>query len=157
MSKKLILDISNSLEEINSLPQTVASETYNWSFQYRVLNYILYTNSKLFKINLSLNDKCTVCSSAKEELHHLFFQCSHAQTFWKAFFSWCFELVKENITVSLKDIILGLLNRTDIINNYLIILGKLCIWECRKTGIFPDFNIFLKKVKIKNNLKPRNI
>ena len=56
-------------------------------------------------------------------------------------------LVKENITMTLKDIILGLLNRTDVIN-YLIILGKLCIWECRKAGIHPD-NIFLKKVKIK--------
>ena len=52
------------------------------------------------------------------------------------------------MTVTLKDSILGLLNRTDIIK-YLIILGKLCIWECRKAGIYPDFNIFLKKVKIK--------
>ena len=50
--------------------------------------------------------------------------------------------------MTLKDIILGLLNRTDIIN-YLIILGKLCIWECRKAGIYPDFSIFLKKVKSK--------
>ena len=68
MSKKLIWDfhISNSLEEIYSLPQTVASETYIWSFQYRVLNYILYTNSKLVKIDLSFNDKCTFCGSAKE-------------------------------------------------------------------------------------------
>jgi len=56
--------------------------------------------------------------------------------------------------VSLKDTILGLLNRTDIIN-FLVILGKLCIWECRKAGIFADFNIFLKKVK--SSLKPRNI
>ena len=150
MSKKLIsdFDISNSLEEIYSLPQTVASETYIWSFQYRVLNYILYTNAKLFKIGLSLNDKCTFCDSSKEELHHLFFECSHVQIFWKTFSSWWFELVKENITLTLKDIILGLTNRTDIIN-YLIILGKLCIWECRKAGIYPDFNIFLKKVKNK--------
>ena len=41
---------------------------------------------------------------------------SHAQIFWKTFSSWWFELVKENVTVTLKDIILGLLNRTDIIN-----------------------------------------
>ena len=84
------------------------------------------------------------------ELCHLFFECSHAQIFWKIFSSWWFELVKLNMTVSLKDIILGL----DIIN-YLIILGKLCIYECSKAGIFPDFNIFLKKVK--SNSKPRNI
>ena len=50
--------------------------------------------------------------------------------------------------MTLKYIILGLLHRTDVIN-YLIILGKQCIWECRKAGIHPDFNIFLKKVKIK--------
>ena len=50
--------------------------------------------------------------------------------------------------MTLKDIILGLLNRTDVIN-YLIILGKLCIWECRKAGIHPDFNICLKTVKFK--------
>ena len=83
MSKKVIsdFDISNSLKEIYSLPQTVASETYIWSFQYRVLNYILYTNSKLFKIDLSLSDKCTFCGSSKEEMYHLFFECSHAQIF----------------------------------------------------------------------------
>ena len=97
---------------------------------------------------LSLNDKCTFCNSSIEELHHLFFECSHVQDFWKTFSSWWFELVNENISMTLKDIILGLLNRTDIIN-YLIILGKLCIWECRKAGIYPDFNIFLKKFKNK--------
>ena len=115
-------------------------------FQYRVLNYILCTNSKLFEIDLSLNDKCNFCSSAKEELYQLFFECSHAQIFWKAFSSLWFEFVEENITVSFKYTILGLLNRTDIIN-YLLIFGKLCIWECRKAGIFPDCSIFLKKTK----------
>ena len=54
--------------------------------------------------------------------------------------------------MTLKDIILGLLNRTDVIN-YLINLGKLCIWECRKAGIYPDFNIFLKKVHSKFETK----
>ena len=44
--------------------------------------------------------------------------------------------------------LLGLLNRTDIIN-YLIILGKLCIWDCRKAGIYSDLSIFLKKVEMK--------
>ena len=77
-----------------------------------------------------------------------------AKIFWKTFSSVWFELVKENITVTLKDIILGLLNRTDVIT-YLINLGKLCIRECRKAGIYPDFNIFLKKYKV--SLKPRNL
>ena len=57
------------------------------------------------------------------------------------------NLLRKQNSVTLKDIILRLLNRSDVIN-YLIILRKLCIWECRKAGIYPHFNIFLKKVKI---------
>ena len=150
MSKKLIsdFDVPNSLQQIYSLPHAVASETYIWSFQYKVLNYILYTNTKLYKIGLVLSDKCTFCKSSKEDLYHLFFECSHVQSFWKKITSWWFNLGKENINVTLKEIILGLPNRTDIIN-YLLILGKLCIWECRKACIYPDFAMFLKKVKIK--------
>ena len=103
------------------------------------------TSAKLFKLGLPLNDKCTFCDSSKEEWYHIFFECPmDAKVFWKTFSSWWFELVDENITVTLKDIILGRLNRTDFIN-YLINLGKLCIWECKKAGIYPDFNIFLKK------------
>ena len=64
-------------------------------------NYILCTNAIFFKIGLSLNDKCTFCDSSKEELYHLFFECSHAQIFWKKFSSRWFKLVKENITVTL--------------------------------------------------------
>lgn len=67
--------------------------------------------------------------------------------FWKRFTSWWFALVKENISLALKEIILGLPNRTDIMN-YLIILGKLCIWEWRKASIYPDFTMFLNKIKI---------
>ena len=107
--------ISNSLEEIYSSLRTVASETYIWSFQYRVL--ILYLSSIFFKIDLSLNDKCTFYGSSKEELYLLFFECCHAQIFRNTFSSWWFKLVKVNITVSLKVIIIGLLNRIDIINS----------------------------------------
>ena len=108
----------NSWGEKYSLPQTVESGTNIWSFQYsqyRALNYILYTNA--------FNDKCTFPDSSKKELCHVFFECSHPQILKKKTFSWWFKLVKKNITRTMKDIILGLLNRTDIIN-YLIILGE---------------------------------
>ena len=57
--------------------------------------------------------------------------------------------------MTLQDIILGLLDRTDIVN-YLIILGKLCIWEC--TSVEKPVSIlilifFLKKVQIKFETK----
>ena len=78
----------------------------------------------------------------------LFLECSHVQAFWSKFTSWWCDLVKENIRLKLKEIILGLPNRIDILN-YLIILGKLCIWECRKACTCPNFDIFLKELRIK--------
>ena len=48
----------------------------------------------------------------------------------------------------LKDVIVGILNRNDLLN-YLIILGKLCIWECRRNKAIPKFDLFLHKVEAK--------
>ena len=49
---------------------------------------------------------------------------------------------------ALKHVILGIVSRNDILN-YLIILGKLCIWECKRNKIIPNFKIFLHKTEIK--------
>ena len=126
MSKKLIsdFDVPNSLQQIYSLPHAVANETYIWSFQYKPLNYILYTNTKLYKIGLVLSDKCTFCDSVKADYTTFALNAHMRNLFGKKVTSWWFDLGKENINVTLKEIILGLSNRTDI-TNYLLILGKL--------------------------------
>lgn len=129
--KKLTADFElSNTQEVFSIPCLVASETYVWSFQYRVLNFILFTNDKLFKIGLSDSDKCSFCGTYTEDLYHLFFNCSFVQAFWNVFTVWWFDLSGEYLTLSLKDIMVGLLQRNDSLN-YLIILGKLTIWECR--------------------------
>ena len=52
--KNLVADFKLSNQQKNfSLPYRIASETYVWSFQYRMLNFILFTNDKSFKIGLS--------------------------------------------------------------------------------------------------------
>ena len=38
-----------------------------WSFQYKILNRILFTNAKLFKIGLKESEKCSFCKTPKEE------------------------------------------------------------------------------------------
>ena len=58
--------------------------------------------------------------------------------------SWWSELVKENITATLKDIILGLLNRTAVIN-YLIILGNSVFGNVGKPVSILILTFFLKK------------
>ena len=62
--------------------------------------------------------------------------------------NWWINLRGENLSLSLKDVMVGILNRNDLLN-YLIILGKLCIWECRRNKSRPKFNMFLQKVEAK--------
>ena len=45
--------------------------------------------------------------------------------------AWWSNHLSENLSLSLKDIVVGILIRKDILN-YLIILGKLCVWDCRR-------------------------
>ena len=48
-------------QKLFSIPYRIASETYVWSFQYRMLIFMLFTSSKLLKIGLSDLDKCSFC------------------------------------------------------------------------------------------------
>ena len=142
------LEFSNPLQEVFSIPYSVASETYVWSFQYKLLNNILFTNAKLFRIGLIESEKCSFCTIYKEDLYHLFYGCSYSRAFWNRFCNWWTNLRGEHLSLSLKDVMVGILKRNDLLN-YLIILGKLCIWECRRNKSLPKLNIFLQKVEAK--------
>ena len=66
--------------QIFSLPHLVALESYVKAFRYKVINSILYTNSKLCKIGFRINDACTFCNDEPENLYHLFYECPHSKT-----------------------------------------------------------------------------
>ena len=142
------LEFSNPLQEVFSIPYNIASETYVWSFQYKLLNNILFTNAKLFRIGLIESEKCSFHTIYKEDLYHLFYGCSYLHAFGNRLCNWWTNLKGENLSLSLKDVMVGILNRNDLLN-YLVILGKLCIWECRSNKSLPKFNMFLQKVEAK--------
>ena len=71
----------DQLRKVFLLPHMVCSE----AFQYKVLNSILYTNTKLHKIGYITDDKCTFCKSEPETLLHLLFNCVYSKLFWKDF------------------------------------------------------------------------
>jgi len=73
------------LKKVFILPHTVSSEPYVRAFQYKVLNSILFTNTKLFKIGFITEDKCSFCKSESETLSHLLFDCIKTNSFWRDF------------------------------------------------------------------------
>ena len=93
----------DQLENMFLLQHTVCSEAYIKAFQYKVLNFILYTNNKLYKIGYITDDKCSFCKSEPETLLH-FFSTVHTQSFsGKIFESYFYSLSKEFVHLSLQD------------------------------------------------------
>ena len=109
-----------TLKKAFSLPHSVAFEPYVKAFQFKVLNSILYTNSKiLHKIGCVADDLCTFCKSESETMQHLFYDCSYSIPFWKDFELDYLSLTQQQIHLNLKDILMGLLTLDIPLLNYL--------------------------------------
>ena len=134
------------------LPHTVSSEPYVRAFQYKVLSSILFTNTKLFKIGFIAEDKCSFCKSDSETLSHLLFDCIKTKGFWRDFESYFYSLSKEFVHLTLKDVIVGIIITECPLLNYLLLIAKIYLWDCRRTQILPYITGF--KLKVKNKFEP---
>ena len=81
---------SDHLKQIFKLQHPIVVESYAKAFQYKVINSILYTNTKLYKIGFRTNDLCISCDNQPESLTHLLYHCSRSKKFWIEFeLCWC--------------------------------------------------------------------
>ena len=55
------------------------------SFQFKILNDITFTNSRLAKIGYVQDDSCTFLRVSLETVNNLFYECIHTNQFWKNF------------------------------------------------------------------------
>ena len=109
-------------------------DTFIRSFQFKLLADITFTNHWLAKIGYVPNDLCTFCGEGSETVHHLFYECSFSHLFWKHFENFWFMLSGKYVEFTLKDVFASRqVGEPDQLLNYLIILAKLHIWNCRKT------------------------
>ena len=61
------------------------------SFQYRLLNNIIFLNDRLKHLALSETNLCCQCHKEKETVLHLFFECEETQTLWLDLKRYCFQ------------------------------------------------------------------
>ena len=127
----------------------VCSEAYVKAFQYKVLNFILYTNTKLYKIGYITDDKCSFCKFEPETLLHLLFNCVYSKLFWKDFEFYFYSLSKEFVHLSLQDVLIGIISSECPLLNYFLLIAKLFLWDCRRSQILPSLAGFKRKIKIK--------
>ena len=137
------------------LTKFVALETFVQCFRFKLLNDILFLDSRSVETRFINSDLClcTFCQSSQETLEHFFFDCESSRYwFWIKFENSWFRVTKEQKKLDYGNIILGILDQKKDLLNYFIILGKLYLCRsCRKKNRIPLFAFFEAIVKDKYN------
>ena len=123
------------------------------AFQFKILNSILFTNSKLFKIGYRTDNLCSFCKRESETIRHFFWDCPYSNSFWKCVESYYFGLRKQLVHLTLKEIWIGFLSSECPLLNYLILIGKIYLWSCRRNELLPTINSFIVRINGKYEIE----
>ena len=115
-------------------------QTYFWS--------LLLSLWKITCANMRADDKCSFCESEPETLPRFFFHCVYSQLFWKQFESYYYSLTKEFFHLTLQDVLIGIITSKCPLLNYLLLIAKVYLWDCRRSETLPNITGF--KLKVKN-------
>ena len=133
------------------LPRILTTDSSLSSFQYKILNNILYLNKRPYKFNIVDSPLCSLCGAYNETIKHLFCTCTVTQRLWDQLKSWMHGVISFPI-LDPKTIILGLWRKKTshyILINHNIFIFKLYIFLKRKESKHISFNrlkAFIKNV-----------
>ena len=139
--------------EIYSLPFTVTIETKLREFQYKILNNIVFTNEKMFRLKMIDSPSRTFCKREIESIEHLFFYCDMTKTFREAFSSWLSNCKIKIQPFTIIDILFGVFNIGDDFNilNHLILTAKFYKLNklnfCKLNITHPTLWVYKAKIK----------
>ena len=109
------------------------------TFQYKILNRILSTNSLLMKCKLKETDLCSFCNETKESILHLFWDCMVVKNLWLEIDSFIQNTCNIYLPLSAKSIILGVDPSGTHLTSLLIVIVKYYIYSCRFRSMTPCF------------------
>jgi hypothetical protein len=124
------------------------------NFQYKILQCILPTNSYLFKCNLISSSLCTFCSSCKETIIHVLYECNSVQPIWREL-TLFLNSRQLHIDLNVNDIVFGTKkggNYNQVIN-YIIILMKSYIFNTKSKAEKPNIETFKNALRMKITLE----
>ena len=121
---------------VYTLPRKVTIDTSARSFQYKILNNILYLNNRLYKMTITENSLCSLCGNDSETILHFFCHCSITQNLWTQIQNWLTNILDIPELTS-KIVILGKCpcqGATDILINHIILMFKKFLYTHRKSA-----------------------
>ena len=116
----------DDLRKLYLLPFEVTKEVKLSMFQYKIIHNILCTKGLLFKMKKEDSPRCLFCP-ADHTIIHLFTECAQATLLWKEFLDWASRMVNSKLSLSIKEIMFGIINNDSkfcLDLNHLFIIGK---------------------------------
>ena len=147
--KLMFPDLSLACKEIYSLPFTVTQDAKTRKSQYKFLNNIFFTNEKLFRFKMINSPLCAFCQIEVESPEHLFFHCNVTKSFWQLLFSWFSEQKVILTSLTVENVFFGVFHGIEDFHvvNHIVLLAKLCIYNCILNIIHPSLKVFIAKLK----------
>ena len=80
--ENLFNDYNIDWTAIYMLPCLVMYNTYMRSFQYKILNNVLFLNKKLYTFGIKPSPLCSFCNLYDETPLHIFYECNAVKSSW---------------------------------------------------------------------------
>ena len=139
-------------QKINSLIFLSTKNTKLQWLQYRIVHRTLATNKLLKDMKIKDDSKCSFCHNHTETLVHLFFYCPYVYRMWLDIQNWLNTFTEIPISLSVKDIILGICDKNMYVLNAIITTVKAYIYA-QRVAEKTDLSIAKVKAKVKDLLE----
>ena len=123
----------------------VTFDSYSRSFQYKILNNVLYLNKKTSSL-------CPFCKLSDEAVLHLFYECNIILNLWNELVLF-FENEFTLFDLTLQAAFLGFLNvdsKLLLIQNHLLLIFKIYIFNSRRSESLKIKSLIREITKVKN-------
>ena len=148
---KLVDDFSVSKDELCShflLADKIKADNKLKELQYRIITSIYNTNVLLEKKKLSKTAICDFCSIERQNLYHLFYDCSIISKFWHELELYWKNKTKNQISLTRKDVILGNTQFSDLLN-LVLLLAKCYIHKSKISNVKPKLEMLVATLRDK--------
>jgi exonuclease III len=129
-------------------------------FQLRIVHRVLGTNIVLSHIGVANNQNCSYCTTIKDSIDHIFWDCPVAQQFWEHYNTLVRNkcLNAHNMRLSKCLIVLGIDNNIIIDRTmyFIIMLAKQYLYKCKLDSSIPDIEVFRKRLRWRYNIEEYN-
>ena len=126
------------------------------SFQYKILNNILYLNKKLHIFGIKPSPLCSFCNLQDETPFHIFYECDRVKFLWSELVQYFQNtlilpaLTPQTAIIAVLDSVSNNSFETNkILINYILLIFKLCVYKSREKKFMNINNLIFEIPKVK--------